>query len=74
MRLFCFTNDYYLKPDSLVFSARIGKERIETIEISLATLQIVQSRGECNQDTKYHTQIINLVKKNIRLIQQRMSA
>lgn len=69
-----FTNDYYLKPDSLVFSARIGEKHIETIEISLATLQIVQSRGECNQDTQYHKQIISLVRKNIRHIQQRMSA
>lgn len=69
-----FTNDYFNRKDSLVFSARIGGKRIETIEISLETLQIVQSRGECNQDTKYHNQIINLVKKNIGLIQQRMSA
>lgn len=69
-----FTNDYYLKPDSLVFSARIGEKRIETIEVSLETLQIVQSRGECNQDTQYHKQIINLVRKNIGLVQQRMSA
>lgn len=69
-----FTNDYYLKPDSLVLSARIGEERIETIEISLETFQIVQSRGECNEDTRYHKQIINLVRKNIGLVQQRMSA
>ena len=69
-----FTNDYFKKPDSLVLSARIGDERIETIEISLETFQIVQSRGECNEDTRYHNQIINLVRKNIGLVQQRMSA
>jgi len=74
MRHCCFTNDYYLKPDSLVFSARLGEERIETIEVSLKTMQIVQSRGVCNQDTQYHGQIINLVRQNIRRIQQRMTA
>ena len=69
-----FTNDYFKKPDSLVFSARIGDERIETVEISLDTLQVVQSRGVCNESTKYHDRIINLVKQNIRHIRVRMSA
>ena len=67
-----FTNDYFKKTDSLILSARIGDKRIETIEISLETLQIVQSRGIRNEDTQYHKRIINLVNRNIRLIQQRM--
>lgn len=74
MRHCVFTNDYFKRKDSLIFSARIGDERIETIEISLETFQIVQSRGECNQDTKYHNRIISLVRKNIGLVRQRMSA
>lgn len=74
MRHCVFTNDYFKRKDSLIFSARIGDERIETIEISLETFQIVQSRGECNQDTKYHNQIISLVRENIGLVRQRMSA
>lgn len=69
-----FTNDYYLKPDSLIFSATIDGNRIETVEISLKTLKVVQSRGVCNKNTKYHNQIINLVNKNKRLIRKRMAA
>lgn len=69
-----FTNDYFKKKDSLVLSARIGDERIETVELSLETMQIIQSRGVCNENTRYHNQIINLVKQNIRLIRRRMSA
>lgn len=67
-----FTNDYFKKADSLILSARIGDKRIETIEISLETLQIVQSRGIGNGNTKYHNRIIDLVNRNIRLIRQRM--
>lgn len=63
-----FTNSYYLKSDSLILSARIGEERIETIELSLKNFTIVQSRGKNNQNTKYHNRIIKLVEKNIRLI------
>lgn len=74
MRHCVFTNDYFKKKDSLVLSARIGDERIETIELSLETMQIVQSRGVCNEYTRYHNQIINLVKQNIRRIRGRMSA
>lgn len=69
-----FTNDYFKKADSLIFSARIDGKRIETIEISLKTLQIIQSRGVCNGTTQYHEQIINLMRKNVRFVQQRISA
>lgn len=69
-----FTNEYYLKPNSLILSARIGEKRIETIEVSLKTLDIVQSRGACNQNTEYHDQIIGLVKKNIGLIRQKIAS
>lgn len=69
-----FTNNYYLKPDSLILSATIDGNRVETIEISLKTLKVVQSRGVCNKNTEYHDQIINLVNKNKRLIRKRMAA
>lgn len=69
-----FTNDYYLKEDSLIFSATINGKRIETIEVSLKTLKVAQSRGVCNQNTEYHDQIINLVNNNKQLIQQRLTA
>ena len=69
-----FSNAYYLKEDSLILSATIGGKRIETIEVSLRTLEVVQSRGVCNKNTEYHEQIVNLVNANSRLIRQRMKA
>ena len=69
-----FSNAYYLKEDSLILSATIDGKRIETIEVSLKTSEVVQSRGVCNKNTEYHEQIVNLVNANRRLISQRMKA
>lgn len=69
-----FSNRYYSKENSLVLSAHIGDKKIETIEINLRTLEIVQSRAVCNKESEYHNQIIKLVKKNMNLISQRMTA
>ena len=69
-----FSNEYYLKEDSLILSATIEGKRIETIEVSLQTLKVVQSRGICNQNTEYHDQIVNLVNANCKLIRKRMKA
>nr|WP_080904111.1 PcfJ domain-containing protein [Parabacteroides sp. Marseille-P3160] len=65
---------YYSKTDSLILSACIDGKKIETIEISLSKLQVIQSRGVCNKNTKYHNQIINLVENNIPLIESRLAA
>ena len=67
-------SEYFLKPNSLVFSARIDGQRIETVELSLKTFQVIQSRGICNKNTKHHQHIINLVHKNVPLVQKRMLA
>jgi hypothetical protein len=69
-----FTNDYHLKTDSLILSARIDEQRLETIELSLSKLQVLQSRGLCNENTEYHNRILRLVKKNMPLIQKRLIA
>lgn len=74
MRHCVFTNSYYLKENSLILSATIDGKRIETIEISLSTMEIVQSRGVCNQSSEYHNRIIDLVNQNITKIQQRLTA
>ena len=68
-----FSNEYYLKENSLILSATI-EGRIETIEVSLDTLKVVQSRGVCNQNSSYHDQIVSLVNANRRQISQRMKA
>lgn len=68
-----FTNDYHLKPDSLILSACIDGQRLETVEISLSKLQVVQSRGVCNKNTEHHDRIIKLVNNNISLINKRIA-
>lgn len=65
---------YYKKPNSLILSARIGGERIETVELSLETFKVLQSRGICNANSPYHEAIINLVQKNVGLVMERMNA
>lgn len=67
-----FSNRYYLKKDSLILSATIGGKRVETIEISLKTLKILQCYGACNKFTEHHKRIINLVNSNADTIRQRM--
>ena len=69
-----FTNSYHLRPDSLILSASIDDKHIETIEISLSRLEVIQCRGVCNKNTKYHERILTLVNKNIRLIKKRLAA
>ena len=69
-----YSAKYFLKDDSLILSARVGNERIETIEISLKEMEIVQSRGVCNKNTEYHDRIIALVKKNMNQIRRKLTA
>ena len=69
-----FSNSYFLKENSLVLSATIDGKRVETVEVSLKTLEVVQSRGLHNSNTKYHDRIINLVNGNVNLIRERMNA
>lgn len=60
--------EYYKKPDSLVLSARIGEKRVETVEFSLKTFKVLQSRGVCNQNTQWHERIMSLVNNNREII------
>lgn len=65
---------YHSKTDSLILSACIDGQRIETIEVSLSQLKVIQSRGICNKNTEHHSRIINLVESNIPLIEERLAA
>ena len=67
-----YTNAYYNNENSLILSARIDGQRIETVEVDLQTLKVVQSRGVCNSNTEYHDRIIKLVEDNAEQIRQRM--
>ena len=59
-------------PDFSNVSARIDERRIETVEVNLRTLKVVQSRGVCNSNTEYHDRIIKLVEDNAEQIRKRM--
>lgn len=63
---------YALRENSLVFSARINGLRIETVEVSIKTFEVLQSRGLQNSNTEYHDRIISLVNKNMHLIKERL--
>ena len=64
----------YKKADSLILSATIDGKRIETVEVSLSQLKVVQSRRVCNKQTEYHDKIVRLVNDNMPLIQKRIAA
>ena len=74
MRHCVYTNAYYNKENALILSARIDGQRIETVEVDLRTLKVVQSRGVCNSNTEFHDRIIALVESNAEQIRQRMVA
>ena len=57
-----------------LFSPPVSVKSVETVELSLETMQVVQSYGIYNSITEYHEQIIRLVKENVRDIQKRMVA
>ena len=69
-----FGSEYYKKADTLVLSARIDGKIIETVEVDLQTLKVVQCHGRNNEDTEYHIRIIDLVNSNAKLIRERMTA
>lgn len=69
-----FSAAYDQRENSLILSARIKGRIIETIEVDLKTLKVVQSRGICNQNTEYHDRIVNLINANTHLIKERITA
>lgn len=63
-----YTAGYYKHENSLILSARIGDEIIETIEVNLDRYTIVQCRAKHNGVTQYHDYIKNLVNQNMNQI------
>lgn len=66
-----FTNSYYKKEDSLVFSARVNGKSVETVEVSLSKMEVLQARGLQNTSSPYHDKIIELIRKNMQVIASR---
>lgn len=60
-----FTNKYYYKDKSLVMAAYVGDVPVETIEVSLDSFEVVQSRGWCNGPSEFNKEIVSLVQQNM---------
>jgi len=65
-----YSSAYYKKNNSLVFSAMYNGKKVETVELSLSALEIVQSRGLGNRATKHHKSIVGLVNNNLNVIRE----
>ena len=67
-----FSMKYYEKADSLLLSARSNDthEPVETIELDLKSFRILQSRGHCNQDSPFHSEILSLMESNMQEVRK----
>lgn len=68
------SSEYYLKKDTLVFSARINGRRIATVEISLKTFKVIQCRAACNKVSEYQDRIEGMIRSHRKEIRERMRA
>lgn len=67
-----FTNEYYKKRNSLILSAKFENEPVETIEVALPSLEVLQCRGDKNKVSPHHKQILKLLHQNLYQIKKRM--
>ncbi|MDY0986712.1 PcfJ domain-containing protein [Flavobacterium sp. CFBP9031] len=67
-----FTNEYYKKKNSLILSARFENKPVETIEVALPSLEVLQCRGDKNRVSPHHKQILKLLHQNLYQIKKRM--
>lgn len=65
-----FTNEYHLEKDSLILSATVNGKKVETVEVSIKKMEVVQARGLHNKNSEYHDRIVALVNRNIPQIQE----
>ena len=68
-----FANAYYdvrKKPNSLIMSAKVNGERVETIEINMEDWTVVQCQGKYNQNTEWHDTILRLLNENMNKIKE----
>lgn len=67
-----FTNEYYAKKNSLILSAKVKDNPVETIEVALPSLEVVQCRGNKNKASVHHKEILRLLNQNLHQIRKRM--
>ncbi len=62
------SSGYYLKEDTLVFTATMGGRTIATVEISLKDFSIIQCRAFANGVCEYAEQIAGIINANKKMI------
>lgn len=67
-----YTNEYFKKENCLILSAQIDGLSIETIEIDIKTIKVVQCRGKRNGLSEFHDQILKLMNRNLKQIKKRI--
>ena len=65
------SSSYYLKADTIVFTATMGGKTIATVEISLKDYSILQCRAFANGICEYTEQIAGIINDNKALIAER---
>ena len=68
------SSGYYLKEDTLVFTATMGGRTIATVEISLKDFSIIQCRAFANGVCEYAEQIAGIINANKKIIAERKRA
>ena len=68
------SSGYYLKEDTLVFTATMGGRTIATVEISLKDFSIIQCRAFANGVCEYAEQIAGIINANKNMIAERKRA
>ena len=68
------SSGYYLKEDTLVFTATMGGRTIATVEISLKDFSIIQCRAFTNGVCEYAEQIAGIINANKKIIAERKRA
>lgn len=67
-----FTNEYYKKKNSLILSAKFQSMPVETIEVAIPSLEILQCRGNKNKVSVHHKEVLRLLKDNLYQIKKRI--
>lgn len=65
-----FNNEYFIKEDSLILSARKKDKRLETIEVDLPSMKVIQCMGAFHKNTRYHKKILSLLNNNLPAIKK----
>lgn len=69
-----FSNRYFAKNGSLILHALIEGVPVETIEVDLSSLEVVQSRAKYNGTSTYHERIVRLMQDNMDEVYKRITA